>query len=59
VIEPFEPAFRDKPRRTTLKKRSTPRTPLEALDPRQLKLVGVSIKSKFFSKAYNRINEFS
>jgi type IV pilus assembly protein PilP len=46
VIDPFEPALRDKPRRTTLKRGSTPRTPLEALDPSQLKLVGVMLSAK-------------
>ena len=45
-IDPFEPALRDKPRRTLLKRGSTPRTPLETLDPSQLKLVGVILSAK-------------
>lgn len=49
LIDPFEPAFRDKPDRVpALKKRKkrVPRTPLEALDPSQLKLVGVMLSDK-------------
>jgi type IV pilus assembly protein PilP len=46
VIDPFEPALRDKPRRTTLKRGSTPRTLLETLDTSQLKLVGVMLSAK-------------
>jgi type IV pilus assembly protein PilP len=46
AIDPFEPTFRDEPRRAPLKRKSTPRTPLEALDPSQLKLVGVMLSAK-------------
>jgi type IV pilus assembly protein PilP len=49
LIDPFEPSFRDKPDRVpVLKKRKkrVPRTPLEALDPSQLKLVGVMLSDK-------------
>ncbi len=46
AIDPFEPALRDKPRKTTSKRKSTPRNPLERLDPSQLKLVGVMLSDK-------------
>jgi type IV pilus assembly protein PilP len=44
-IDPFEPAFRDKSR-SVIKKKSQPSTPLEALDPIQLKLVGVMLSER-------------
>jgi Tfp pilus assembly protein PilP len=43
--DPFEPIVSDKPRRV-LKKESRPRTPLETLDPDQLKLVGIMLSDK-------------
>jgi Tfp pilus assembly protein PilP len=43
-IDPFEPSFRNKPRTTP--KKSKPSSPLEKLDPSQLKLVGVMLSDK-------------
>jgi Tfp pilus assembly protein PilP len=43
-IDPFETAFRDKPR--TTHKKSKASSPLEKLDPSQLKLVGVMLSDK-------------
>ncbi|MGD9053424.1 MAG: pilus assembly protein PilP, partial [Desulfobacterales bacterium] len=43
-IDPFAPAYRNKPR--SVPKKSRPSSPLEALDPSQLKLVGVMLSDK-------------
>ncbi|MGD2096923.1 MAG: pilus assembly protein PilP [Desulfobacterales bacterium] len=42
--DPFEPAFGNKPR--AVYKKSKPSSPLEALDPSQLRLVGVMLSDK-------------
>ncbi|MDX1707672.1 MAG: pilus assembly protein PilP, partial [Desulfobacterales bacterium] len=44
-VDPFEPAMGDRSRQA-VKKKVRPRTPLETLDPSQLKLVGVMLSDK-------------
>lgn len=45
-VDPFEPLYRNHSRRAASKKKARARTPLEAIDPSQLKLVGVMLSDK-------------